>query len=164
MNDQAKDQLRELNWRRPLTEAEQAQLRGWLETDREERADWEAEARLTEGLSQLSDAPLPSNFTARVLEAVERDAAASSRRRRRARISSWLRWAPRIAFAGLVGAAGFFSYQRFHEARVRADVRASVEVVSSVPSMPGPEILENFEAIRVFSSSAADEKLLTLLQ
>jgi len=27
--------------------------------------------------------------------------------------------------------------------------------------MPGPEILENFEAIRVFSSSAADEKLLT---
>jgi len=56
MNDQAKDQLRELNWRRPLTEAEQAQLRGWLETDPEERADWEAEARLTEGLSQLSDA------------------------------------------------------------------------------------------------------------
>jgi len=164
MNDQAKDQLRELNWRRPLSSAEQGQLDAWLAANPATRADWETEARLTEGLTQLPDAPLASNFTARVLKAVEREEAASARRRRRSRIGWWLRWTPRVAFAGLVGAAGFFSYQQAHKARVRAEIRNSVEVVSSVRSMPAPEILENFDAIRILSSPAADEQLLTLLQ
>ena len=164
MNDQEKDQLRELNWRRPLNPEEQAQLQVWLEADSEKRADWEVEARLTEGLSQLTDAPLASNFTARVLKAIEREEAADARRRRRARVAWWLRWLPRAAFAALIGTGGFFAAQQLYLARVRADIRTSVEVVSSVPSMPGPEILEDFDAIRALSSSEADEKLLTLLQ
>src|SRR5438132_14397436 len=164
MNDQAKDQLREISWRRHLNSAEQDQLRAWFEANPQARAEWESEARLTEGLIQLHDAPVPSNFTARVLQAIKREEAANSRQRRRSRISWYLRWATRVAFAAMVGAAGFFSSQRAHQARLRADIRQSVADVAAVQSMPGPEILENFDAIRVLSSSVADEKLLTLLQ
>ena len=61
--------LRELVWRRKLTEAEHAGLRAQPET----QADLELESRLTEALARLPDAPVPSNFTARVLQAVERE-------------------------------------------------------------------------------------------
>src|ERR1700690_4482069 len=62
--------LRELVWRRKLTEAERAGLRAPPET----QADLEFESLLTEGLARLPDAPVPSNFTARVLQAAEREA------------------------------------------------------------------------------------------
>ena len=40
---------------------------------------WKLEARLTEALAKISDAPVPSNFTARVLAAIELEEAQAER-------------------------------------------------------------------------------------
>src|SRR6185436_14507392 len=72
--------LRELSWRRPLTESEQAELRAWLAAHPEAEDDWETEKHLSAMLHKLPDAPVPSNFTARVRQAVEQETAAAGRR------------------------------------------------------------------------------------
>ena len=80
------------------------------------------------------------------------------------RIAWWRRLVWRLGLAGIIGAAGFFSAEKFHAAQLRAQVRQSVVAVSAVSSLPSAEILENFEAIRLSATPAADEKLLSLLQ
>ena len=55
----------ELVWRRPLTQAEQAELRAWLARHPEAKADADLEEALTAALENLPDVPVPSNFTTR---------------------------------------------------------------------------------------------------
>ena len=89
MNDPAQDRLREAGWQRKLSEAEEAELRAWLEAHPNDREDWEAEGALSQLLDRLPEAPpVSSNFTALVLQTIEREAPASSRARSRA--WSWL--------------------------------------------------------------------------
>ena len=137
-NDPVYDHLRELSWRRKLTPAEESQLRAWLAAHPEAQADWETEARLNEMLGALPDAPMPSNFIARVVQAVERDAVAEQRKARRSRLTWWRRLVTRAALAGFVGAAGFVWYREFHEAHMRAEVKSSLAAVSELPPMPSP--------------------------
>jgi len=164
MNDPS-NKLRETNWRRPLTPAEAAELRAWLAAHPEARADWEAEARLNTALGRLPDAPVPSNFTALVLTAVERDAAvAAPRRGPRWQIWLWSSWVPRAAFAALVLGAGGFAYRHNLTVR-RLNLARSVAAVSQVASLPNPAILQDFDAIQQMNASpAADTELLALLQ
>ena len=158
------NQLREQSWRRELTSSEDAALRDWLAKHPEAQADWENETALNEALRRLPDAPLSSNFTSRVLHAVQQEQAAESRRTHRARMVWWRRLAWRFGLACVIGAAGFFSYEQFYAAHLRAQVKQSIVAVSAVSSLPSAEILENFEAIRLSGTPAADEKLLSLLQ
>ena len=60
-------------WRRKLSEAERATLRASPEL--------ELEAKLTAALGKISEASVPSNFTARVLAAVELEEMRSARSR-----------------------------------------------------------------------------------
>ena len=165
-NDPFYDRLCELGWRGKLTAEDEAELRAWLAAHPEEQSGWQAEAGLSEALSRLSDVPVATNFTARVLQAVELEAAAS-RRAQSARGSKWhwpRRWLSRAALAAVVLGAGLISV---HEVRVarRAELAQSVAAVSEVSSLPSPEILKDFEAIRALNQMpSADEELLTLLQ
>jgi len=168
MNNNARyQQLREASWRRKLTEAEQAELRAHLAAQPEAPADWDAEVALTEGLNRLSAVPVASNFTARVLQAVERQTAVQSRSRM-ARWSDWwpsLRWAPATASAVLVVGVSLLV---FHSQQVatRMEVAESLVAVADVKSLPAhAEILKDFEAIRRLSQTPpADEELIALLQ
>ena len=164
-NDPLYDQLRESSWRGRLTAAEEADLRAWLTAHPEAQADWEAEAGLNDALARLPDAPVPSNFTARVLQAVEREAAAESRRRGARWRGGWLvRWLPRAAVAAVVVAAGLVSYHQASYTR-RAKLAESVAVVLNVSSLPSPEVLKDFDAIRALNPTpTADEGLLAALQ
>ena len=164
-NDRIYKHLRELSWRRKLTGPEQAELRAWLATQPETQVDWETEAGLNAALGRLPDVPVPGNFTARVLQAAEREAAAEQRR------SGWiwggwprLRWLPKVAFAAVILGAGLVSYRQLQAARLR-EYAHSVAAVSNVSSLPGPEILEDFDAIRVSNPTPLpDEQLLADLQ
>ena len=158
------NQLREQSWRRELTPGEEAALRDWLTKHPEAQADWENETALNEALGRLPDAPLSSNFTSRVLQSVQREQAAELRRSRRVRIGWWRRLVWRLGLACAIGAAGFFSCEQYYAAHLRAQVKQSIVAVSAVSSLPSAEILENFEAIRLSGTPAADEKLLSLLQ
>src|ERR1035437_6364542 len=116
-DDPIYNHLRELSWRRKLTAAEEAQLQAWLAAHPDAQLDWEAEAGLTATLAALPDAPVPSNFTARVLQAAERETAAEQRRSGW-NWAGWLRrrWLPKVALTASVLCAGVVSCLVIQEA------------------------------------------------
>ena len=153
--------LRELRWRRPLTESEQAELRAWLAAHPEAQPGWEVEKHLSAMLQQLPDAPVPSNFTARVLQAVGQETAAAGRRPGFQWARRWRGFLPRTAAAVVAVGLGLFAYHRYEAYRLTTDVG----IVAAVPEVPKPEVLEDFEAIRRLASAPQpDEELLALLQ
>ena len=164
-NDPIYNHLRELSWRRKLTAAEEAELRAWLAAHPEAQVDWEVEAGLNAALGALQDVPVPSNFTARVLQAAEREAAAEQRRPGW-EWSGWLRlrWLPKAALAATVVCAGVVSCLLIQDAQ-RHKLVESVAAVSAVASLPSPDVLKDFDAIRASNPTPRpDEQLLTVLQ
>ncbi|MGD0745345.1 MAG: hypothetical protein ABSA45_09335 [Verrucomicrobiota bacterium] len=158
-NEPRQNPLRELVWRRKLTGAERAELRAQPEAP----ADLELESLLSEALARVPDAPVPSNFTARVLQAIEREEA------RGARTWSWSWYwrvlAPRVAVAvAVVGFAGL-AYQH-REFDKRAALARDVALLAEARSAPSVEALKNFDAIQRMSQTAprADDELLALLK
>ncbi len=149
--------LRELVWRRKLTEAEHAGLREQPET----QADLELESRLTEGLARLPDAAVPSNFTARVLQAVEREDGAASP-------TDGLAMELARAGAPAGGGGGGHGHRRsdLSASRIQSarPARQNVALLARTQPMPSVEALKNFDAIQRMSQPHADEKLLALLQ
>ncbi len=165
-NNPLENPFREVNWRRKLTPAEEAELRCWLEGHPEARPDWEAERTLAEILGRLPDAPLPSNFTARVVRTAELELARAGRRRTLALPpwKLWMRWVPGATGAALALALGLISYEHFQENR-RIEIVRSVATLSEVASLPSPQALEDFDAIHAMSQRpTADEELLRLLK
>jgi hypothetical protein len=120
------------------------------------------EARLTDALAKLPDAPMPSNFTARVLTAVESEEALSSRS------PNWtwnwrLLW-PRIAVAAAVLIFAGVSVQRYEVNAQRTMLAKNLALAARAPS-PGVDALENLDAIQRMSQSGhADNELLAVLQ
>ena len=80
MNESDYQALVEASWWRSLTVEEQLRLDGWLAAHPQARVDWEAERSLNGLLTNLSDAPVASNFTAQVLQAVDRSEPAERRK------------------------------------------------------------------------------------
>ena len=164
-NDPTYSHLRELSWRRKLTAAEEAELHAWLAAHPEARAEWDAEAGLNVALGALPDVSVPSNFTARVLQAAEREAAAEQRRPDRGWLG-WLRlrWLPKVALTASVVSAGVVSCLMIQDAQHKSLVN-SVVIVSTMSSLPSPDVLRDFDAIRASSlTPCPDEQLLTVLQ
>ena len=158
------NRLRETSWRRELTDAEQAELRGFLASHPEAQADWEVEAGLNAGLNRLPNAPMPSNFTARVLQAVELESAVAGRKRPKPITSVWW-WrvfVPRTAVALVVVGAGWFGYQHYRTDEQQS-IAEGLAVVATVESPPSSLVLEDFEAVRRLNPTlVADEELLAL--
>jgi len=165
MNDPRDQHLREAAWRRPLTAAEQADLRAWLATHPEARADWETEARLNQALQKLPDAAVPSNFTARVLQAIEREKdGGESTRARVWRALDWRGWLPRTAAATFAVAAVLVSLQ-LHHSSTQAKLGESLAAISTVAPVLPPESAADFDSIRRLSPApGADTEILALLQ
>lgn len=161
INDPIYNELRELSWRRPLTADEKARLRAFLTAHPEAQADWEAEGGLNEALSRLPDAPVASNFTARVLQAVERESLAEERRAPQSRgFWPWrLHWLPRLAFVAVALGTALISREQIVSTR-RARVGQSVTIVADVSSLPSPEILKDFDAINALSETPAPDMAL----
>lgn len=165
-NDPVYQRLRESAWRRKLTDAEQVELRAHLTSHPETRADWDHEVALSGLLTWLPDAPVPSNFTARVLQAVERDTAAGDRERTPQWnwFWFWRRLIPRFALAVVVVATGWFAFQWRAQVQ-RLKLAESVAAVAEVRSLPGPQSLEDFEAINLLPPMPpADDDLLALMK
>jgi len=166
MHDPRDNPPRELAWRQKLTPDEEAQVRAWLAAHPEAQADWELEAGLTEALGHLPDVPVASNFTARVLEAAEREKAGT---RRALAAGGWTRiwrlhlW-PKAAFVAVFALAGLLTYEGFRSAE-RAQYRQSLTAISEVSSLASPQALQDFEAVQALRpTSHADEDLLSLMQ
>jgi anti-sigma factor RsiW len=160
------EQLRETSWRRKLTPAEESLLDKWLSAHPEAQAEWDSEAALNESLAALPNAPVASNFTARVVQAAQREYVELEKiaARSHERAAWWMRFVPRIALASVVLGAGLISYNHIQAAR-RTEWARSLATVSQISSLPSPEILNDFDAIAALSSSpSADEELLRVMQ
>lgn len=159
-DDNLYKELREQSWRRKLSPAEDAQVRLWLETHPEARADWEVEAGLNDALDRLKEPEVSSNFTARVLAALDADAA----REKGAGTAGWRqgwrwwnwRWLPKAALCSVVLMAGLLGLQHYrHEKRVQ--YARSVATISEVASLPSPTILQDFDAIHAMNQTVAQD-------
>lgn len=170
MNESLYHQLRETSWRRKLTPEEETGLQTWLAAHPEKQAEWELEQSLTDQLRHLADAPLSSNFTSQVMQALDAELARQESRRGRAGVRGWLQWlhrfAPRLApvSLALVVAITFFVHHRSSDREQR--IAESVAIVTGASDVPAPEILQDFEAISKLPPTIdeADEALLAALQ
>jgi hypothetical protein len=164
MHDSDCHKFLELNWRAQRSEADEMELRQWLADHPEMAADRDREVALTQALGHLPDVEVPSNFTARVLS---RTGAL-----RPGQLSPgptlWTQlWRPllrRAALALVLVAAGVFGFHR-HQVDSRAKLGRNIAAISSVAAEPGPEVLQDFEAIRRLDQMPRpDEQLLALLK
>lgn len=135
--------------RRRLTAAEAESLRRDLAQSPREQARLAEELALNRLMDELPKPAVSSNFASRVMAAIEADAAKSERVVRPWRMPLW----PRIAwgFAGLaLGVIGWWQLQGV----ARARLAASVAEVSRAAAVPGVEVLQDFDAIRSFQTTA----------
>lgn len=158
-NEPLPNNLREQAWRRKLTNAERSQL----QSQPEAQAELELESHLSDVLARLPDTSVPSNFTARVLQAIEREEARAAQ----PRSWSWYRRVliPRMAVAAvIIGFAGL-AYQQY-ESDKRATLARNIALLAQAQPMPSVEALKNFDAIRRMSQATPgpDNELLSLLQ
>jgi hypothetical protein len=150
--------LRELVWRRKLTAAEQAGLGAQPEV----QADLEIESCLSEALARLPDAPMPSNFTTRVLQAVELESAVRPRTTRWTWI--WRVLVPRVAVVAVVITFTSLGIHHYELNARHAALARNVVLVAEAQSLPSVDALKNFNAIQRMSQPRADDELLVLLQ
>ncbi len=154
------EELRELSWRRKLTEAEAAELRAWLAAHPEAQAGWEVEAGLNEVLHRLPDAPVASNFTALVMRAIEREKPMRSAGSRSAWQWLWQpKWLVRFGLAAVVLALGLLTVHLREERQQQAGMIRRLASVSGDEPMPSLEVLTNFDLIVVLNTATTDRML-----
>lgn len=136
-----------------------------LESDPAARAQWEEELALTAALGKLPDLPLSSNFNSQVLQRV----AAGERERARLTSRNWFTWRIRPAWLAastaclLLASWGGVTQWRGQQ---RARLAASVALVSRMTAPPGPDVFQDFEAIRRLNMVpvVSDDDLLAALE
>jgi len=130
-------------------------------TMRNEFPDAELEKRLTNALAKLPDAPVASNFTARVMAAIDLE---ESHLQRKWKFNwNWHVLIPRVAVAAVALVMAGVAFNQHEISAQRQQIANSVALVAT--QVPGVEALKNFDAIKRMSQPAhADDELLALLQ
>ena len=163
-HDPTETRMRELSWRRELTGAEQAELCAWIARHPEAAAQWQEEAALNALLAQLPNAPVSNNFTARVMQDIERETTRPIRES--ANIRPWWQRVllPRLAFAAVLLGAGLFAYQR-NDAIQQERVASGWKAVSGTENVLSVDVLQDFNAIDQLGPRVQpDTELLSLMQ
>lgn len=163
MNEAEFQELIEASWRRRLTPDEEAQLQTWLVVHPERQLEWEAESGLNRALDRLPDAPVPSNFTALVLQAARRATARPEKRPLSQRLVALLfpRPATGLAWAALLVCVSWFAWHQVQMQSHHQQAR-DLAILSSAAVLPETLSLEDFEAIRRLPQ-AEDEELFAVL-
>ncbi len=151
-------ELAELAWRRRLTPEEQARLRQYLDAHPQARRQWEGEAALTRGLNRLPNAPVSSNFTALVLQAVQRAPARPAWRR--PPVLSWLPagWMPRLAVGAAMVCLSLLTVREYQFVE-RQKLARQIAARQSVDWLQNFQTIQNLSRVQV-----ADDKLLQILE
>jgi len=118
------------------------------------------EGQLRRLLSRLPDAPVASNFTARVMQAIELE---EMRRSRWYFLNwSWRVFAPRAMGPALVFGLAVIMFHQHEISAQRRELANNVAIVATQP-MPSLDALKNFDAIQRMSQTAhPDNDLLAL--
>lgn len=157
MSDHEFNQLLETAQRRRLTPEEAAQVRRYLLAHPEARAVWEQETALNQLLDRLAPAPVPSNFTRRVLEAVKADTRSARPLLAAGWPAVWRRWLPLQAAAAMaIVALSAVLVHHWRQEAQRAELARSLEAFSEVAAVSGLDVFRDFEAIRLLDQLPQD--------
>jgi hypothetical protein len=165
MRDEDYQKIKEAGWRRTLNGDEEAALQRFLAAHPEARQAWGEEAALNRLLQRWPAPPVSSNFTARLLQAVQNSPT-------RRTWSDWFapaQWLPenlawRVAMCCMIVCVGLFC---FHESQVihRARMARDLAGVSRLATVPPMEWLKDFDTIKGISQvKVADDELLAALK
>lgn len=162
-HDPVYQRLREIGWRRALTDAEQAELRAWRAAHPDAQEDIEQEIALNAALDKSPNASVSSNFTARVMAAIEREEAGQLRADSPRKPTWWRMFLPRFAVATLVIVCVTLGYR--HRATVqRMELVDAAQQISEARALSDMAVIEDFEIIQSLNSveTTADENLLAM--
>lgn len=174
MNESTYNQVKEKSWVEPLSADENAELRRFLADNPELQQDWENDAALTSALNRLPSVHVSTNFTARVIIAVQREEAQAERK-----TSAWRSfwrwgWIPKFAIATAMLCLGVISFYEYHAltdkgpqtAQTALDVEDK-KIAESAENAPIPQVewLKDFDTIEKMSKvQVADNELLMASQ
>ena len=135
---------------RTLSPEDEHRLQEFLEADPGVWPDWEEDMALSRVLDAMPDAPLASNFSARVMLAVEQEERSSSTARPRPGLAWWSRhWVARLGLVSSVAIIVAIGWQQHQQQkRERSQIAESVATISEVASVPSVEILRDFDVIQ----------------
>lgn len=164
MKDVRNDELIRLSLKPELSAEDEARLEKFLAASPTARATWEEERALSRALQSLPDVPVSSNFTSRVMQAIDLE---EKREERAKRSRGWLHalW-PRLSWgvaALLLTLFGFYEWRVSKRIQLAQDVALVSKDVSKLPSA---EVLQDFEAVNLLRqvSATSDDELLIALQ
>ena len=147
MNGPDHSQFWKAGLRRNLTSEEEAQWQDRLNAQPDALARFEDEVNLNRLLQHLPEPPVSSNFTAQVIQRIQRE----SRPHARPFVLRWwadyiaLGWGRKLAFASVLLLLSLLSYQQY-QLSARRELARSVSRMSSFV-LPAPDVIEDFKAI-----------------
>jgi len=159
MKDVREDDLFRLSMQPELSPVEESKLEAWLAAQPDARAAWEQDRALGRALQSLPDAPVSSNFTARVMQELDLEAARAGRKTRGWRLL-WRRlgWATAAVALTLFGAHQFRNTQRTQLASDAALV--SKDIAHLPDAFRDFDLVDSLRAI----TPASDDGILIALQ
>ncbi len=125
-------------------------------------ADVELETRLTRMLARLPDAPVSSNFTARLMQTIDLEESRQSRGWSFA--WHWHALLPRVAVTAAAVVFAGLTVHHYELAARRTNFARNVVLVAGSQPLPSVDALKNFDAIQRMGQPHADEELLALMQ
>lgn len=163
MKDVREDDLFRLSMKPELSPEEESKLEAWLDAQPAARAAWEADRALGRTLHSLPDAPVSSNFTARVMQDLDLDEARARRTVSSAR--GWRLLWPRLGWATVAALAlTLFGTQHFRTAQ-RTQLASDAALVSKDIARL-PDAFRDFDVVDSLReiTPASDDGILIALQ
>jgi hypothetical protein len=130
-----------------LSAQQEVYVEQYLASHPDERPGLEEELALSRLLADIPNLPVPSNFTARVRQAVQAGQSSSASDRTRV----WhrfviRRWMPQVATVGTAVTVAWLAYAQ-HQAAGRQELARNLAEISRLAGGTSVEVLENFDAI-----------------
>lgn len=170
MNDPEPNDLLWRGLKGELNDEEKFRFESLVSSDPELRAKWEQELALNDLLAKVPSAPVSSNFTSLVMQAVENEKRAVVRKTS----TRWFRFgfarvAAGLAFVFVIGLGLYTRYEKTRQTELATGLKDLTAVASVIaPKGSGVETLQDFDAIqklsRVPQNSELDMELLLALQ
>ena len=160
MKEVRDDEWFRLSLKPELSPEEESRAEAWLAAHPEARAAWDEDRALSRALQTLPDAPVSSNFTARVFQQLDLEIAREQRAS-----GGWRRllW-PRLGWATAALALVVFSAQQFRTAQ-RTQLAADAALVSKDIARL-PDAFRDFDVVDSLReiTPASDDGILFALQ
>jgi len=172
MSDPEPNDLLWRGLRGELNDEDKFRFESLVSSDPELRTKWEQELALNDLLAKVPPAAVSSNFTSLVMQAVEDEKRASTRKTASVR---WLRFgfarvAAGLAFVFVIGLGLYTRYEKTRQNQLATGLKDLTTVASVIApkGAAGVETLQDFDAIqklsRIPQNSELDMELLLALQ